>query len=897
MKKFQFALPLAMMAFVFILPSLLSIFPDYFWFRSFGYLSTFLIQFKAKGLYFSLSFVGMALAYSLLAFLALRLRQDAPLNPYSLPTLWQKLFARVVQNPLSQIRLTPVLIRVVIVVLSLFGALAIQSHWVTLLKVFHATPFGIVDPIFHQDLGFYVFKLPFLNLIAGTLLWHGLFALVLMAFILGLPQTVMALWPGSRSPIRKLLLSVAALIVLAYAWTEWLGVYDCLFSQHRILFGAGYTEATVGRYLTYGIVALEVILAGTLLLSIWQKTYRNVAAVGVVLVLTATLLRAFIPGLIQAYTVAPNELAKETPYIRHHLDLTRFAYNLNNVKSKPFSANQTLTYADILKNETTLQNVRLWDEIPLRETFIQLQEIRPYYEFSSIDVDRYTLNNQPQQVMLSAREMETDQLPARAQNWINRHIVYTHGYGVCMAPVNQVVEEGLPFFYLKDLPPTASVPIQLTRPEIYFGEDTKDYALVNTTQKSFDYPKGDDNVYTHYQGKAGVSLGSFWHRLIFAIVQSDIKLLISELITPQTKILYDRDIRTMVRNVAPFLTYDADPYPVITASGRLVWIWDAYTTTDRIPYAEPFQEGYNYIRNAVKVTIDAYDGTLNFYVADTQDPIIRTYQGVFGHLFKPLNAMPDELRAHLRYPKDLFTVQASIYKTYHMQDVQVFYNREDVWAFPTLKADGETRNMEPYYMVMRVPGETQESYRLMVPFTPNGKSNMIAWFNANCEPGKLGELQVFKFPKEKVIYGPAQIEARIDQDTEISQKLTLWNQVGSQVIRGNLIVIPIENDLLYVEPVYLQATSGKLPELKRVIVSYDDTIVMAETLQDTLAQVFNQNETQRSKPEKSQPNVSPASGTQDLKAAFKSLKQSAAAGNWSGFGKAMDQLESAINRL
>ena len=502
-------------------------------------------------------------------------------------------------------------------------------------------------------------------------------------------------------------------------------------------------------------------------------------------------------------------------------------------------------------NLPTIRNIPLWDRRPLIATYSQLQEIRSYYRFGSIDVDRYSINGDYKQVMVAAREFSREQLAIQGETWVNRHLVYTHGYGFCMSPANEVGEEGLPEFYVKDIPPSASVDIRVDRPEIYYGEAMQDYVIVNTRTEEFDYPRGDENAYTTYRGAGGVPVNSFWRRLLFALRFGDPYLLVTQNLKPESRVQFDRHIGRRFRDegprrfqkLAPYLRFDKDPY-LVTVNGRLVWIQDAYTESNMYPYAEPYGRPYvreaNYIRNAVKATLDAYDGSVTFYVWDPEDPLIRSYMDIFPDLFRPKEDMPEALRAHVRYPADLFEIQASLYNTYHMASPQVFYNREDVWE-PAMEIYGVSerpRVMAPYYIIVKLPDAEREEFVLMLPATPAGKANMIAWLLARCDGPNYGRLMVYKLPKKKLIYGPMLIERRIDQDTDVSREITLWSQRGSDVLRGNLLVVPIENGFIYVEPLYLRATQSGMPELKRVLVAHGDRLAMAEDLEQALDRAF-----------------------------------------------------------
>jgi len=723
--------------------------------------------------------------------------------------------------------------------LSVFIALSQVGNWEIFLKWWYAVPFGRTDPAFGHDLGLYVFALPaygvardwsFLILflaaaIAGAVYWSR----GAIEVDQGFPRL-------SAAAVRHFSVLLALFFVVK-AGDYILQRYDLLLSNTGVVFGAAYTDVHLRLPLLTGLVGLSLLAAALCAANIVSRGSRLPVA-AVVLLIGGSLLDGIIPSLFQSYRVKPDELRLESPYIASNIALTRYGFGLDRVTAKPFPAAGTLTPAVLAANDATINNIRWWDPRPLLDTYRQLQEIRLYYDFQDVDVDRYNINGSYQEVMLAARELNQSRLPADAQTWINQHFKFTHGIGVAMNPVNRFDDEGLPIFYVKDIPPVAPPDLQLQRPEIYFGEETENYVVVGGGTKEFDYPKGQDNVYTTYEGRGGVSLASWWRRALFAWYFGDVKLLISENVTAGSRILFRRVVQERISRVAPFLRLDRDPYLVIS-EGRLVWLQDAYTTSDALPYSQRNRRnGINYIRNAVKVATDAYDGTMVFYVADAEDPIVRTYQRIFPSLFEPLEHMPAPLRRHLRYPEDLFVLQAATYGTYHMTDPEVFYNKEDQWSFPQESYGGQSVTMQPYYTIMRLPGEAREEFILMLPMVPNNRDNMIAWLAARCDGADYGALIEFAFPKEKLIYGPAQIEARIDQDTTISQQLSLWNQTGSRVIRGNMLVIPIDDALLYVEPLYLSAEKRELPELKRLIASIGDRVAMNPKVEPLLAALF-----------------------------------------------------------
>jgi len=607
------------------------------------------------------------------------------------------------------------------------------------------------------------------------------------------------------------------------------------------------------------------------------------------------------PTLLQRFRVTPNEIEAERPFIERTIKFTRLAFGLNKIETKEFPADEQLTAADLKRNESTINNIRLWDHRPLLTTYAQLQEIRPYYKFVDVDNDRYIIDGTYRQVMLSARELSHRHL--QSQNWINEHLTFTHGHGVVFGPVNQVTSSGQPEFFIKDIPPQQTTSLKITRPEIYFGELANEYVLVRTKSQELDYPAGDQNVYTTYKGTGGVPIGSFGRKLIFAAHHASMRFLLSQDLTSESRILYHQQIQERVKKIAPFITFDRDAYVVIAQGGRLFWIVDGYTNSDRFPYSEPLRrQGTNYVRNSVKAVIDAYNGTVEIYMSDSTDPIIQSFGKIFPQVFKPLDAMPDDLRAHVRYPQDLFTIQAQVYATYHMQDPQVFFNKEDLLSIPRRTIEGRERDMEAYHTIMRLPGEDKEEFILLLPFTPNKRDNMRSWLAARSDGKNYGKLTALEFPKAKLVYGPKQIDARIDQNTTISQQLTLWSQRGSQVLRGSLLAIPIEKSLLYVQPIYLAAEQGSLPELKRVVVAFGDRIAMEETLDQALQRIFG------GKPAGESPQApaaaamaAPVKGDQSIARQalehFQRSQELLKQGNWAGYGEELKRVENLLKEM
>jgi uncharacterized membrane protein (UPF0182 family) len=603
---------------------------------------------------------------------------------------------------------------------------------------------------------------------------------------------------------------------------------------------------------------------------------------------------SILPALVQKYQVEPSELELETPYLTSNIQLTRKAFNLDKITEKAYPSLTDLKPEDISNNQETIDNIRLWDYRPILETYRQTQEIRLYYQFYDVDVDRYHTEDGYHQVMLSARELAPE-LPEKARTWVNERLQFTHGYGPVMNFVSKKTAEGLPEYIIENIPPVSLYNLKVDQPAIYYGENMPGYRIVATKVKEFDYPKGNENVYTSYNGKGGVPVDTFWKRLLFAWTQGDINILLTGYLGPESRIQFWRRVHERVSQIIPFLHLDRDPYLVLS-EGKLYWVQDGYTVSDRFPYSEPYGKFFqklNYIRNSVKVVIDAYEGSVLFYVADLHDPVLGLYRQAFPGVFKELKDLPEDLRQHLRYPEDLFDIQADMYRTYHMVDPQVFYNREDLWAFSQEKYAGTSIKMVPYYILMRLPDTKELQYLLMTPFTPQKRDNMIAWMAAKCDFPEYGQLIVYQLPKERLTYGPIQVEAMIDQDTVISEQLSLWDQRGSRVIRGNLVVIPIEKSFLYVEPVYLTAEGTNMPQLKRVIVTSGGKVVMEPTLDQSLKAVFGMIPQTEVVGVPVQPKVEELSQARDLlNKAEEAIKQ----GNWEDFGKAMEELKKNLGQ-
>ncbi|MBD3273994.1 MAG: UPF0182 family protein [Candidatus Marinimicrobia bacterium] len=800
------------------------------------------------------------------------------------------------------------IVSVAVLIISFIAAGATLPWWQTILKYLNKSQFDVTDPIFSKDIGFYFFELPFVEGLRAWLLTLFVLALIISGviyFLKGAIQFVRnrqkLLTGGVKTHVSLLLSAIAILIAIGF----YLDRYQLLYSTGGVVFGAGFTDvhATLISYWVMAVITVGIAII--FIISLFRKGVNALIGGIAFFVVALILVNGLYPWFQQQFVVEPNELEKERPYIKNNIEYTRIAYGLSDVERRSFPAQGTLDQQTIENNQPTVRNIRLWDPRPLLSTYRQVQEIRLYYKFSDVDIDRYYINGNYRQVMLSPRELSYAQVPSQAQTWQNQRLTYTHGYGLTMSPVNIVTPEGLPELFIKDIPPVSEVDLEVTRPGIYYGEETLHYVFTGTTQEEFDYPIGGENKFTRYDGAGGVSLGSPFRRLLYAYEFGDIKIFISGYFTENSKVHYHREIRERVRNIAPFLQYDSDPYITII-NGELKWIIDAYTTSTEFPYSEPMATGnINYIRNSVKVVVDAYHGSMDFYIVDPTDPVIQTYDKIFPDLFKSMDEVPDEIRQQFRYPEDLFRLQSHVYTQYHMTNPEVFYNREDMWRFPNEIYEGNERQMEPYYLIMRLPEETEEEFLLFLPFTPVNKNNMIAWMAARSDGEHYGKLILYEFPKQELIYGPMQIEARIDQDPNISQLLTLWGQQGSSVIRGNLLVIPVEESLLYVEPVYLRADQGQMPELRRVIVAYENDIVMHETLEQSLAAIFGEGTQVPS--DEDQPQVTgPGQVIQQLEIpelaqqalqVYQQAQEAVRQGDWAEYGEQLQELEQLLQEL
>jgi uncharacterized protein len=805
---------------------------EWLWFGEVGYRTAFWTPIVSRTL------VGLAAGLAVFGILFLNVRPLLRLRGVPKVIDLRSSGGRTYRQITSRLR-PPAVTAVVVGVVSALAGRGAAESWLTFQMWLHQVPFGVRDPIFGRDVGFYVFTLPAYAAITDWLFSWTFFALVVVAlgYYLDLaPLLMRGVWAMPRG-VRVHLAVLSGILLLLRAVGFWIEAYRLLFSPRGALYGAGYADlhATLPALRVLTVLAAA---AGVLMLaSVRLRTLRPAVAVLVLMIVVWVGGTALYPAAVQQFQVAPNELDREAPYIQLAIAGTLRAFGLDQVQEQPFPATESLTPSLVRANQVVLDNVRLWDYRPLLRTYAQLQSLRLYYTFTSVGVDRYQIGGREQQVMLSAREMDVDQLTPEARTWVNEHLVFTHGYGLVMSPVNRISAEGLPEFYIKDIPPQSPIGLEISRPELYYGLRATRYVVVKTRTKELDYARGDQNVYTTYSGRGGVALDAPLSKLAFATRFGASQLLLSTDITPESRVMIHREVRERVSHIAPMLSFDHDPYLVL-ADGRLFWFIDAYTTTSNYPYSRP-SGGINYIRNSVKVVIDAHDGTTTLYVVDPKDPLLQVYAQIFPGLFRPAEAVPERLAAHFRYPEDLFTVQAQVYSTFHMKDPRVFYNREDLWAFPNELFSGSPQPLEPYYVNLRLgPGRDGE-FALILPFTPTGKDNMVAWMAGRSDRPNYGRLLVYRFPKDRIVFGPMQIEARINQDPTISSQLALWNQQGSRVIRGNLLVVPIADALLYIEPLYLQASGSALPELKRVIVAYGARIAMEPTLEAALTRIFS----------------------------------------------------------
>ncbi|MEM9946978.1 MAG: UPF0182 family protein [Cyanobacteria bacterium P01_D01_bin.36] len=818
-----------------------------------------------------------------------------------------------------------------IVLLAVGAAQRGARVWETLLKFLNPTSFGITDPIYQQDVSFYVFRMPVYQGLQQQALELSIWALILVLTVYALRGEI-RLERGWKylltGPVKAHLCVLLSAIALISAWGYWLARYDLLYSASGVVFGAGYTDVNA-RLSAYNLMAIVTLVVAVLcVVSLWRPGFSLPLTSLGLYVAVLILVGGVYPWLQQTIVVEPNELQKETPFIENNLNFTRQAYGLDTVQREEFAVEDTLETAALQANSSTLDNIRLWDYQTLLKTYQALQSLRTYYRFHDVDIDRYQLGNEYRQVMLAAREFDYDSFDPQAKNWVNQKLKYTHGFGVAVSPVNQVSPEGLPNFFIKNIPPESNVDIDIDQARIYYGEETNYHVYTGMSTDEFDYPSNNGNANNRYDGAGGISMGSFLRRSAYAFEFNTLKPLISNYFTNESKVHYHRNIVQRAKQIVPFLEIDSDPYLALI-DGRFKWILDGYTTSDRYPYSEPLalsrnvdmlrasepqlnsivETGINYIRDAAKVVIDAYDGTLTVYALGQDDPVLTTYKKIFPDLFTPISDASDELSDHFRYPLNLFQLQAQMYRAYHMNDIDLFYNQEDLWQLPQqIGENDQPEQMQPYYVIMRLPNAESEEFLQILPFTPARKDNMVAWMAARCDGDQYGQLVLYEFPKQVLVYGPQQIEARIDQDTDISGQLTLWNQQGSSVIRGNLLVIPVDQSLLYFEPVYLEADNGAFPELKRVIVSFKDTIVMRNTLPEALEAIFKTSDSTATPTTAASPKPNADAGqlnsntetsnlVQEAIKAYEEGEKALQSGDWAAYGQAQQRLGALLQQL
>ncbi|MCZ6789130.1 MAG: UPF0182 family protein [Chloroflexi bacterium] len=805
------------------------IYTDWLWFDRLGYLSVFTKILWTRVWLFAAGAALFAVAVTVNMVLARRFSRGESVLPVPPETLYWLNRLTLIGAILTAVALCVV-----------FGSV-LAGRWETVLQLLDSTSFGVEEPVFGKDASFYVFTLPVLTLVQGWLL-AALVALLVATATLYLVYYGLRGAPFTLTPqVKGHLTVLGALVLFALAANHFLDRYDLLFASGGAAFGASYTDvhARLPALLVLTVIAVAsgLLLLVTLLPALRGTRGTRLAIGAVGLWVGSALLVGFLyPASIQRFTVQPNELKRESPYIERNIASTRAAFGLDRIDERSFPVTEELTAEVLYRNPETMGNVRLWDPRPLRDTYNQIQFLRLYYSFQDVDVDRYLIDGVLRQVLIGARELQPENLPDEAQSWVNQRLQYTHGFGAAASPVTEFTEEGRPEFFAQDIPPVGV--IEVSQPRIYYGERSLSFVVVNSSTEEFDHePEEGRPIYMNYSGMGGVPLSSLMRRIAYAWEFTDLNILISNQLRSESRIQYRRTIQDRIGHVAPFLELDGDPYLVVE-DGTMLWIQDAYTVTDKYPYSTPFQGTFNYMRNSVKVVVDAYHGTLDMYIADPDDPLVLTYQKIFPGLFKPLDTMSPFLQAHLRYPEDLFSVQAEMYFQYHMQDTNQFYNKADQWDIPLEEFFGDTRPVVPYYVIMKLPDEERAEFVLIMPFTPwptAEKPRMVAWLAARMDQPNYGEMVAFSFPRGAQIDGPSQVEARINQDFEIKQKFALLCSGEARCIRGNLLVVPIEKSILYVEPLYLQSANVRFPELKQVILASSKKVVMESTLDEAIA--------------------------------------------------------------
>ncbi len=824
------------------------------------------------------------------------------------------------------------------------GAVWGVSNWDVILRFWNRVSTGIADPILARDAGFYLFVLPMLNQIYTLVLLLSLVMVVFSFSMLFLrvnrEQMKFEMPEGEASTLNRLYNSLytgAGILALVLAFGKFLSRYHLLYSGWGVVTGPGWTDVRV-RLPAYIVVIILTALIGIVLLvpSLRQRlenrfsrsgaagrgsaVYALVSS-GVAVILIWLICLSIIPGLIQWLRVEPNEITFEKEYIKNNIEFTRYGFNLENVEEREYPVSEEFSESTVEQNRAIFSNIRLWDWRALDAVYKQFQEIRLYYEFMDVDIDRYTFQDQYRQVMISAREMELANLPAQSQTFVNKRFKYTHGNGITLTPVNEFTAQGLPNLLVKDIPPVSKYPeLEVKRPQIYYGELTRTHVIANTTEKEFDYPSGEKNIYIQYDGKGGVPISNIWRKFLFGWKFDGTRLFLSSYPTAESRIMFHREIAERVRTLAPFLHFDDDPY-IVLADGKLYWIIDCYTTSSSYPYSERFDStekieykegnrtqtlstnvgyglnGINYIRNSAKAVVDAYDGSVDFYIFDQDDPLIKVWDKIFPDLFQDRSEMPEKLLPHVRYPSDFLLVQGLVYAKYHMNDPAVFYNQEDLWIRATEKYHTAVQPVEPYYVMWELPDSDKPQFVLILPFTPKNRQVLIGWIAGMCDPGNYGRFLAYKFPKEKRVLGPQQVETKIDQDRYLSGQLTLWDQRGSKVIRGNVLAIPVCGTLLYVEPIYLQAETAAYPELRLVAVMHNDNLSYAESFDQALKGLFEKSARGLPAEEEMAPGVSVDQLIKDAGAAFDDYLRLQGERRFDEAAQALKRLEDILDRL
>lgn len=899
----------ALIALALAVPAIATALTDWLWFREIGFERVFTLKITAQ---LSLGATAFALGFAALygtARFALRGLERSAESFIVLAEGGVQMRAKFLVRVAQMAALPGALF------FSLMLGTGLASRWRTLIQFWYRTPFGDLDPIFNRDIAYYVFTLPALQVALDWLSGLSFVALALVAVPIYVVRGDIGFRLGrlrvERAAEWHLAVLAALWLVLAGIRTWLVGVPSLLFGTHGPLQGASWTDLHVRAPGLQVLGVLLVLAAAAMLWAARRGILARMAAIVVVgNVLLTALVNGVIPSIVQRVVVQPNELARESAQITHHIAATRRAWSLDQVERRELAGAQELTARDIAANRATIDNVRLWDREPLLQTFGQIQSIRTYYDFVGVDDDRYTVDGQMRHVLLSVRELDPAALPTRT--FVNEHLTFTHGMGLTLGPSNEFTEQGLPVLWVQDLPPTTSRGIGISRPQVYFGELSRSWVMAPSRQREFDFPsaEGEQAVYSTYQGRAGVPLNAYWRRLAFALRFGSVNILLSSDLTDSTKIIFNQQVRGRAEMALPFLQFDADPYIVVTDEGRLVWMLDAYTATDRYPYSARISDGTNYLRNSVKVAIDAYDGDVRAWLVDPSDPMINTLSRIYPGLLRPLEEMPEDLRKHVRYPEDLFRAQTGLYATFHMTDPETFYHREDQWQIPAAQR-GAVRSGYARHIVMRLPGEPEAEYLMMRPFTPRQKDNLAAWMVARNDGEHYGKLIAYRFPRQSLVFGPTQIANRINQDTEVSRQVSLWDQASSEVIRGELLVIPIEASLLYVQPLYLRAQGGKIPELKRVIVAHEGRVVMEETLEEGLRVLFGAGAAAGARPRTASSTAPSAAGgtptparNVELEALVRQAREhydraraAQRADDWATYGAEMQRLGDVLRRL